>query len=93
MGKHHVEIFPALIDHRRQPDDLRAGADDDEKLQLPVVFKMDIRIICLYPAHVLLRSRSFYSCRLWAGFPASVPAAVLCGDLIPAQKRCPAAPS
>src|SRR5699024_6852938 len=51
VGKYYVKIFPALIDYRRQPDDLRAGANDDEKLQLPVVFKMYIRIICPYLTH------------------------------------------
>ena len=40
VGKHYIKIFTALIYHCRQPDNLRTGADDDEKLQLPVVFKM-----------------------------------------------------
>ena len=34
-----VEILPALVDDRRQPDNFRAGADDDQKLQLPVILE------------------------------------------------------
>ena len=56
MGKHYIEIFTTLIDHCRQPDDLRTGTDDDEKLQLPVVFKMNIGIVCSDFAHRFLRS-------------------------------------
>ena len=35
-----VEVLPAFVDDRGQPDDLRPGADDDEKLQLPVIFEL-----------------------------------------------------
>ena len=39
VGENGVEILPALGDDGGQPDDLRAGADDDEQLQLAVVLK------------------------------------------------------
>ena len=39
MRQDRVEIFPALVNHGRQPDNLRAGADDDQKLQLPVILE------------------------------------------------------
>ena len=45
MGQNGVEIFPALGDHRRQPDDLRPGADNDQKLQFSVVLKLNIELI------------------------------------------------
>ena len=45
MRQNRVEILPALIDHGRQPDDLRARSHDDEKLQLAVVFKRNIRVV------------------------------------------------
>ena len=35
-----VEILAALVDDRRQADDLRARADDDQKLQLPVILEL-----------------------------------------------------
>ena len=56
VGQEGVEILPALGDDRGQTDDLRAGTDDDEKLQLPVVFKMNIGIVCSDFAHRFLRS-------------------------------------
>ena len=40
-----VEVGTALIDHRRQPDDFRAGTDDDEKLELAVVGERDFAIV------------------------------------------------
>ena len=48
VGEDTVKIFPALFDHRRQPNDLRAGAHDDQQLQFAVVLKMDFRVIRLY---------------------------------------------
>ena len=35
-----VEVFPAFVDHRRQPDDLRPRAHDDEQFQFPVVLEL-----------------------------------------------------
>ena len=40
-----VEVGAALVDNRRQPDDFRAGADDDEKLELAVVGERDFAIV------------------------------------------------
>ena len=40
-----VEVGTALVDDRRQPDDFRAGADDDEKLELAVVGEGDFAIV------------------------------------------------
>ncbi len=34
-----VEVFPALVDNRRQPDDFRPRPHDDQKLQLPVILE------------------------------------------------------
>ena len=39
MRQDRVKILPALVNHSRQADDFRAGADDDQKLQLPVILK------------------------------------------------------
>lgn len=56
VGQEGIEILPALGDDRGQADDLRTGTDNDEKLQLPVIFKMDLRIVCSDFAHRFLRS-------------------------------------
>ena len=39
MGQEAVKVLPALLDDRRQADDLRPGAHDDEQLQFAVVLK------------------------------------------------------
>ena len=39
VGQQAVEILPALVDHRRQPDDLRPRPHNNQKLQLPVIRK------------------------------------------------------
>ena len=41
-----VEILPAFVDDGRQPDDFRTRADDDEKLELTVIFEL-CPIFCL----------------------------------------------
>ena len=48
MRQDCVEVLPALIDHGRQPDDLRAGSHDDEELELAVVGKRNLAIIHNY---------------------------------------------
>ena len=45
VGEQAVEVLPAFVDDRRQPDDLRAGADDNQKLQLPVVLERHITVV------------------------------------------------
>ena len=45
VGQNHIKIAPGFVDHRRQPDDLRPGADDDQKLQLSVILKGNASII------------------------------------------------
>ncbi len=47
MRQQAVEILAAFVDDRRQADDLRAGADDDEKLELSVVLEL-CHIIVLF---------------------------------------------
>lgn len=42
MGQYHIEVRPALLDHGRQADDLRARAHDDQQLQLAVFLPMDL---------------------------------------------------
>ena len=39
MGQQAIEVLAALVDDRRQPDDLRPRAHDDQKLQLPVILE------------------------------------------------------
>ena len=39
MRQDRVEILPALVNHGRQPDNLRPRPHDDQKLQLPVILK------------------------------------------------------
>ena len=45
MRQDGVEVGAALVDDRRQPDDFRAGADDDEKLEFAVVGERDFAIV------------------------------------------------
>lgn len=45
MGQNHIEIFAAFGDDSSKPDDLRAGADDDEQFQLTVVFKGNAAVV------------------------------------------------
>ena len=45
VGQNHVKIAPGFVDHRRQPDDLRPGADNNQKLQLSVIPEGNVRII------------------------------------------------
>ena len=42
MRQQTVEILPTLIDHRCQPDNLRACAHDNQQLQFAVMFKLFI---------------------------------------------------
>ena len=51
MGKNHIEIFARLVDDGSQADDLRAGAHDDQQLQLAVILKGNVTIIshCFSP--------------------------------------------
>src|SRR5699024_7592305 len=58
MSQNTVKILPAFINHRSQTNDLRSGADDDQKLQLPVVLKCDI---CKISFHCHVRSFPFHS--------------------------------
>ena len=39
MRQDRVEVLPALVDDRSQADNFRAGAHDDQKLQLPVILE------------------------------------------------------
>ena len=39
MRQQTVKVLTALVYYRRQTDNLRAGTNYDEKLQLPVIFK------------------------------------------------------
>ena len=39
VGQQAVKILPALVDDRRQTDDFRASAYNDQKLQFSVVFE------------------------------------------------------
>ena len=41
------EILAALIDNGRKADDLRARANDDQKLQLAVIFELYVAVIQL----------------------------------------------
>ena len=63
MGEDAVKILPALADDGGKADYLRARADDDEKLEPPVVFEFHIRVIQLY-AHCHSSSKKVSG---WAG--------------------------
>ena len=43
VRKNLVKIFPALLDHRYQADDLRPCADNDQQLQLAVFFPIHVK--------------------------------------------------
>ena len=43
VRKNRVKIFPALLDHRCQADDLRPCADNDQELQLAVFFPIHVK--------------------------------------------------
>ena len=45
MRQQAVKIGAALVYHRRQADDFRAGAHDDQQFQAAVVPELDVRII------------------------------------------------
>ena len=45
VGQNAVEILPAFVDNSRQTDDLRPGANNDQKLQFAVILKGNIGII------------------------------------------------
>ena len=48
MRQDRVEICPALVDHGRQPDNLRARPHDDEKLEFAVVIEGNLRVVHIY---------------------------------------------
>ena len=48
MRQNRVEVLPALIDHGRQPDDLRPRSHNDEKLEFAVVGERNLAIIHNY---------------------------------------------
>ena len=63
VGQDGIEILPALGDHRRQADDLRPGAHDDEQFQFAVVLKVNIihlRITILFNSFCLPINIVFY---------------------------------
>ena len=45
VRQNRIKIRPALVNHRRQPDDFRARPDDNKKLKLAVVGKRNLAII------------------------------------------------
>lgn len=56
VGENSVKIFAALGDDRRQPDDLRPGAYDDQQFKLAVVPEGLISI-SFYPANCFSSAR------------------------------------
>ena len=51
MRQNHIEIFARLVDDGSQADDLRAGAHDNQQLQLAIILKGYVTIIshCFSP--------------------------------------------
>ena len=45
VGQNDIKILAGLIDDGCKPDNLRPGADDDQQLQLTVIFKRYIAVI------------------------------------------------
>lgn len=45
VGKDRVKILSAFGDNCRKANDLRSGSHKDQKLQLPVMLKRNVRII------------------------------------------------
>ena len=47
MRKDAVEVLAALVDYRREADDLRARAYDYQEFEAPVVLELDVVVVCL----------------------------------------------
>ena len=45
VGQNHIEIFAAFGDDGREPDDLRAGADDDAEFDFAVILPVNITVV------------------------------------------------
>lgn len=45
MGQNHIEIFAAFGDDGCEPDDLRAGADDDAEFDFAVILPVNITVV------------------------------------------------
>ena len=45
VGQNHVKVFAGLVDDRRQTDDFRPRANNNQQLELAVIFKRDIAVV------------------------------------------------
>ena len=55
MGQQAVEVLPAFVDDRRQPDDFRPRAYDDQKLQFPVILELCHKTNLFYWIEISIR--------------------------------------